>query len=59
MGSNITSSAAGGNIMFNTSTEEVDINIGTNGPWSQMQRVAHEFKHADQYLNRKISFDAT
>lgn len=45
--------------MFNTSTEEVDINIGTNGPWSQMQRVAHEFKHADQYLNRKISFDAT
>ncbi|MDO8896991.1 MAG: RHS repeat-associated core domain-containing protein [Bacteroidales bacterium] len=58
MGSNISSSSGGGNIRFNSTTSEIDINIGTEGDWSTTQRMAHEFKHADQFLNGELDFRA-
>ena len=58
MGSNISSSSGGGNIRFNSTSSEIDINIGTVGDWSISQRMAHEFKHADQFLNGELDFRA-
>ncbi len=58
MGSNISSSSGGGNIRFNSTSSEIDINIGTEGDWSISQRMAHEFKHADQFLNGELDFRA-
>lgn len=30
------------------------INIGTQGSWTTIQRMSHEFKHANQFINRKL-----
>ncbi len=54
MGANISSSSGGGNISFNNTTNEIDINIGTSGPWTQRQRIAHELLHGYQYLNQEL-----
>lgn len=48
---NISNPAGGGNISFNSGTGEIDINIDSNTDFSVTQKLAHEFKHVDQYLN--------
>ena len=54
MGSNISSKEGGGNITYNSDTKQIDVNIGSKGDWTTMQRVAHEFKHVDQYINLEL-----
>ncbi|KPK36496.1 MAG: hypothetical protein AMK70_02055 [Nitrospira bacterium SG8_35_1] len=54
MGSNISNSAGAGNISYNSTTNEIDVNIATGGGWTTMQKVAHEFKHVDQFINREL-----
>ncbi|MCF0180582.1 MAG: hypothetical protein HUJ97_10125 [Bacteroidales bacterium] len=56
MGNNITSETGGGNFIFNPETGEFDVNFG-GGQWTDMESLAHELKHADQYLNKKLGFD--
>jgi len=55
MGKNISSSSGGGNITYNTSTGQFDINIDGDGIWTDIEKLSHELKHADQYLNRKLT----
>ena len=55
MGENISSSSGGGNFTYNTSTGQFDINIDGNGIWTDIEKLSHELKHADQYLNRKLT----
>jgi RHS repeat-associated protein len=51
MGGNISNKAGDGNISYNSSTQEIDVNISLGGGWTTMQKVAHEFKHVDQFIN--------
>ncbi len=55
MGENISSSNGGGNFTYNTSTGQFDINIDDDGIWTDIEKLSHELKHADQYLNRKLT----
>ena len=57
MGKNITCNDGRGNFCYNTTTEEFDINILEGGEFSTMEKLSHELKHADQYLDRKIGFN--
>ncbi|MBR4453575.1 MAG: RHS repeat-associated core domain-containing protein, partial [Bacteroidales bacterium] len=57
MGDNITCTAGEGNFVYNTTTEEFDINILDGSDYSTMEKLSHELKHADQYMDRKIGFD--
>ena len=56
MGDNISNSAGGGNVSYNPDTGEIDVNIGDTGDWSTTQRMAHEFKHVDQFINGELDF---
>ena len=48
---------AEGNIGFNESTMEIDINVmTTSGSFTPLQRISHELKHADQYENFRLNF---
>ena len=55
VGENISNSKGGGNFTYNTTTGQFDINIKENGKWSDIERLSHELKHADQFLNRKLT----
>ena len=55
MGENISSSSGGGNFTYNTSTGQFDINIDGDGIWTDIEKLSHELKHVDQYLNRKLT----
>ena len=55
MGENISKSKGGGNFTYNTITGQFDINIKENGEWSDIEKLSHELKHADQYLNKKLT----
>ena len=57
MGENTTSKAGGGNFIYNKETGEFDVNIADYGDFSTMGKIAHELKHADQYMDGKIGFD--
>jgi RHS repeat-associated protein len=57
MGDNVTSNAGDGNFGYNTTTGEFDINISKDGEYSTIEKLAHELKHGDQYLDRRIGFD--
>ena len=57
MGNNITSKASGGNFIYNKKTDEFDVNIADYGDFSTIGKIAHELKHADQYMDGKIGFD--
>ena len=57
MGNNITSKAGGGNFIYNKETDEFDVNIADNGDFSTIGKIAHELKHADQYMENKLGFD--
>ena len=48
----------GGNIAYNKNTEEIDINVKLSGGgnFTPTQRIAHELKHGDQFLKRKLNF---
>jgi RHS repeat-associated protein len=54
MGSNISNKEGGGNISYNSVTKQIDVNIGSDGEWTTMQRVGHEFKHVDQFINLEL-----
>ncbi len=56
MGDNITSDDGGGNFVYNKETSEFDINISDLGDFSKMEKLSHELKHADQYMDGKIAF---
>ena len=55
-GSNSSNPAGGGNVSYNPKTKEIDVNINTAGDFSTMQRIAHEFKHVDQFINKELDF---
>ncbi len=57
MGENITRQVGGGNFMYNIKTGEFDVNISDRGDFSTMGKLAHELKHADQYMDGKLGFD--
>jgi RHS repeat-associated protein len=59
MGENVTDKTGGGNLKYNFDTKEIDVNIVNEGPngFSTKEKLSHELKHADQYLNREIGFD--
>ena len=56
MGDNVSNETAGGNFIYNNETGEFDININSFGDFSQEEKLAHELKHADQYMDGKIAF---
>jgi RHS repeat-associated protein len=56
MGSNISNSAGAGNVSYNSSKQEIDVNISSGGGWSTMQKFAHEFKHVDQFIKLELDF---
>lgn len=57
MGKNITSKAGGGNFIYNKETGEFDVNIANYGDFNIMGKMAHELKHADQYMIGELAFD--
>lgn len=57
MGENTTSDAGGGNFIYNKETGEFDVNISDYGDFSTMGKIAHELKHADQYITGELGFD--
>ena len=57
MGSNISNSAGAGNVSYNSSTKEIDVNIASGGGWATIQKVAHEFKHIDQFINLELDLN--
>ena len=48
-GDNISNSAGGGNISFNSETGLVDVNISSRGDYSDVQKIAHELTHIYQF----------
>ena len=52
---NVSNEKGGGNFVYNKETNEFDINIIDNGSFSIIEKLSHELKHADQYLNRKLT----
>jgi hypothetical protein len=58
MGKNVTSSKGGGNIRYNPSTGEIDLNLSDRGDWSTMQKLAHELTHAHQFYEGEMDFFA-
>ena len=54
MGSNISNSSGAGNVSYNSSTKEIDVNISSGGGWTTMQKISHEFKHVDQFINLEL-----
>ena len=57
MGDNITNKVGGGNFTYNKETDEFDVNIADYGDFNTMGKLAHELKHADQYMDGKLGFD--
>lgn len=57
MGSNISNSAGAGNVSYNSNTKEIDVNIAPGGGWSTIQKVAHEFKHVDQFIHLELDLN--
>ena len=55
-GKNTTSKAGGGNFIYNKETQEFDVNIADYGDFNTMEKIAHELKHADQYMDGKLGF---
>ncbi len=51
MGDNISNDAGGGNLSFNSETNEIDVNIGNSGEFSTMEKISHELLHAYQFLS--------
>ena len=56
MGENISNTKGAGNFTYNVETGQLDINISDDARWTDIEKISHELKHADQYLNRKIGF---
>lgn len=57
MGDNITSENGGGNFIYNKETGQFDVNISNYGDFNTDGKLAHELKHAYQYLEGKLGFD--
>jgi RHS repeat-associated protein len=60
MGENVTNKVEGGNLFYNNETGDIDINIISNplSEYSFDQKLAHELKHAFQFSQFRIAFDA-
>lgn len=56
MGKNTTSSSGAGNFIYNNETKRFDVNIDNDLRWTNIQKLSHELKHVDQYLNRQLLF---
>ena len=56
MGDNLSNKEGSGNFIYNLSTGQFDVNISNDDTWTDMEKISHELKHADQYLNRKLTF---
>jgi hypothetical protein len=56
IGENVSSESGGGNFIYNTKTKQFDVNIKLDGDFSLNQKLAHELKHAYQYLEGKLAF---
>jgi hypothetical protein len=54
---NVSNEKEGGNFVYNKETNEFDINIMDGGNFNTIEKLSHELKHADQYMNRKFGFD--
>jgi len=59
MGDNISNPEGGGNFTYNVNTGQFDINIKKDEECDPIERLSHELKHADQYLNRKLTIRLT
>jgi RHS repeat-associated protein len=57
MGSNISNTAGAGNVSYNKAKSEIDVNIAAGGGWTTMQKVSHEFKHIDQFINLELDLN--
>ena len=57
MGDNVSDDAGGGNITYNVSTGELDINLQVRGDFTTTQKMAHELTHASQYLRGEFDFN--
>jgi len=54
-GDSMTSESGGANVRFNPDTMEIDVNVRTgSGDFNDMQKIAHELKHAHQYLENRL-----
>ena len=51
---NVSNEKGGGNFVYNKETNEFDINIMEGGDFNTIEKLSHELKHADQYMNRKL-----
>jgi hypothetical protein len=56
MGEDITSTNGGGNLWYNSGTNEIDVNLSNNGDFTNTQKLAHELTHGFQFLNQEIDF---
>ena len=56
MGGNISDREEAGNFTYNVKTNQFDVNISNDNIWTNIEKLSHELKHADQYLNRKLTF---
>ena len=56
MGANNTDGDTGGNFTYNPGEKVFEVNLSQNGEFATMQKMAHELKHAYQYLNGELGF---
>ena len=54
MGDNVSNDKGGGNLSYNSSTNEIDVNLSKIGDFSTTQKMAHELTHAAQYLDQRL-----
>ena len=57
MGENASRNVGGGNFIYNKETDEFDVNITDFGDFNTTGKIAHELKHADQYIKGELGFD--
>ena len=56
MGDNTTNEAGSGNFVYNAESRQFDINISADDSWTDIEKISHELKHVDQYLNKQLTF---
>lgn len=57
IGENVSRNKGGGNFIYNKETDEFDVNIIEFGDFNTIGKIAHELKHADQYIKGDLGFD--
>lgn len=60
LGKNVSNTAGGGNLTFNSNSMEMDVNIlDLRGSWDNTQVLSHELKHAHQFITGQIDWIGT